>query len=99
MARTVLVLCALIILAAVFMPGMHGMFDFLGGVALGALGIIGGLLLAACIVILALAGTGLLAAGIIGLVGALLLAIVLPVIAPLLIVIIPVAILIRIIFR
>jgi hypothetical protein len=99
MKISLLTLCVLIVLAALFMPFILKLACVLGGVAIGILAALGAVLFVVFILLLVLSGTGLLAAGVLGLVAVLLLAIVLPVLAPLLIVIIPVAILIKLFGR
>ena len=71
------------------------LFGVAAGATLGILGGLGGILLAAFIIMVVFFGVGILIAAILGLVGVILLAVALPFLSPFLIVIIPIVILLK----
>jgi hypothetical protein len=71
------------------------LFGIATGATLGILGGLGGILLAAFIIMVVFFGVGILIAAILGLVGVILLAVALPFLSPFLIVIIPIVILLK----
>jgi len=99
MKMSILILCGLLVLAAIFLPMILATVGIIGGVLLFVFAGLGGLLLVGFIIALVVAGARLLFLGVLGLIGVILLAIALPILAPLLLIIIPVAILIKLVFR
>ena len=87
--------CGIILVALGLCLLLPGIMGSVGGISVGLLASLGALLLAGFILLLIFSGVGLLVVGILGLVGVAVLALALPFLAPLLIVIIPVALLIK----
>lgn len=99
MKGSIFFLCVLVILAALVLPKILAVVGVIGGLFLGLIVALGILLLVVFILGLTLSTVGLLTAGVLGLIGVILLAIVLPFLAPLLLVLIPIGIIIKLIFR
>ena len=99
MKSSIFFLCVLVILAALVLPKLLAVVGVIGGLFLGLIVALGIILLVVFILGLTVSGIGLLAAGVLGLIGVVLLAIVLPFLAPLFLVLIPIGIIIKLIFR
>ena len=99
MKTAILVLCGLLIVAAICLPMILAAVGVIGGILLFLFGGLGLLLFIGFIFAVIAAGARLLVFGIFGLIGVILLAIALPILAPLFIVLIPVIILIKLVSR
>ena len=97
MRNGLIFLCILILAVAVGMPILHGVFGLLGGLIIAPMAVLGSLLLVCFILFLVFSGIGVIGAAVLGLVGVVLLALVIPLMFPLLIVIIPITLLLKLV--
>ncbi|MBN1779611.1 hypothetical protein JW948_00660 [bacterium] len=95
MKNGLLVLCLIIVAAAIGMPLLEGLIGAVVGIAIAPVAAIGGLLLAGFIVLIVFSSLGVVGLAVMGVVGAVLLAVAVPLLFPLFIVIIPVALLLK----
>ena len=99
MRNGLLVLCLIILAVAVGMPLLHELIGAVGGVIIAPLAVAGSLLLAGFIVMLVFTGVGVIGLAVLGLVGVILLTLAIPLFFPLFIVIIPIALLLKLLSR
>jgi hypothetical protein len=99
MRNGLIILCLIILAVAVGVPLLHELIGVVGGLVIAPLAVAGSLLLAGFIILLVFTGVGIIGLGVLGLMGVILLAPVIPLLFPLLIVIIPVALLLKLLTR
>jgi hypothetical protein len=97
MKGQVILIAILVVLAALCMPMLLGIFGAVAGIVFGILVALGALFLVGFILTLVFSGVGILAGGVLGLVGVILLAVAFPILAPLFLVLLPIIILIKLV--
>jgi hypothetical protein len=97
MKGQVILIAILVVLAALCMPMLLGIFGAVAGIVFGVLVALGALFLVGFILTLVFSGVGILAGGVLGLVGVILLAVAFPILAPVFLVLLPIIILIKLV--